>query len=291
MRNVFSILAILLLLTPVLSAETWKLDSDMNVSLTQSTYSNSWQGTELSNITWVAASNTSAEKQLKPWLHNKTTLKLAFGQTHLQKEDALGDVYWEHPSKSTDKIDLESVLRFTTQGWVDPFLAARMESQFLDLSDPALTRIVNPMLFTETAGIIRTFVNTDADYLSTRLGAAFREKLDREVLQADLITRDLETTVDGGLESVSEYKHNLAPLDANFKSRLQVYQALFNSKDDELPTDAWKSPDVVWENVFTTKLWGLLSANLTFEMRYEKEQIHEVQWKEILGLGFSYSLF
>lgn len=290
MKSLYSILAILLLLPLALFAENWKLDSDLNVSLTQSTYSNSWQGTELSNITWVASSNSTAEKQLKPWLNNKTTLKLAFGQTHLQKEDTLGDLYWEHPSKSTDKIDLESVLRFTTQGWVDPFIAARMESQFLDRSDPALTRIVNPMLFTETAGIIRTFVNTDANYFSTRLGAAFREKLDREVLQADL-TRELETTVDGGLESVSEYKHVFSPLEANFKSRLQVYQALFNSKEDELPTDDWKSPDVVWENIFTTKLWGLLSANLTFEMRYEKEAIHEVQWKEILGLGLSYSLF
>lgn len=290
MKSLYSILAILLLLPLALFAENWKLDSDLNVSLTQSTYSNSWQGTELSNITWVASSNSTAEKQLKPWLNNKTTLKLAFGQTHLQKEDTLGELYWEHPSKSTDKIDLESVLRFTTQGWVDPFIAARMESQFLDRSDPVLTRIVNPMLFTETAGIIRTFVNTDANYFSTRLGAAFREKLDREVLQADL-TRELETTVDGGLESVSEYKHVFSPLEANFKSRLQVYQALFNSKEDDLPTDDWKSPDVVWENIFTTKLWGLLSANLTFEMRYEKEAIHEVQWKEILGLGLSYSLF
>ncbi len=283
---------VLILILPVLLlAESWKLDSDINVSLTQSTYSDSWQGTELSNITWVAASNTSAEKQLKPWLNSKTTLKLAFGQTHLQKENALGELYWEKPGKSTDKIDLESVLRFTTQGWVDPFLAGRLESQFLDLSDPAKTRIVNPMLFTETAGIIRTFVNSDADYFSTRLGAAFREKLDRDVLQTDLITRELESTVDGGLESVSEYKHSFAPLDANFKSRLQVYQALFNSKENELANDDWKSPDVVWENALTTKLWGLLSANLSFEMRYEKEQIHKVQWKEILGLGFSYSLF
>jgi len=291
MRKLYGILVIVLLLPLALSAENWKLDSDINLSLTQSSYSDSWQGTELSNITWVANSNTSAEKQLKPWLNSKTTLKLAFGQTHLQKENTVGDVYWEHPSKSTDKIDLESILRFTTQGWVDPFIAGRMESQFLDLSDSTLTRIINPMLFTETAGIIRTFVNNDINYLSSRLGAAFREKVDRDVLQQDNITRELETTVDGGLESVTEYKHNFSPLEASFKSRLQLYQALFNSKEDELTSDDWKSPDLVWENVFTTKLWGLLSANLTFEMRYEKEQIHEVQWKEILGLGFSYTLF
>ena len=89
------ILVLLLIVPVMLTAENWKLASDVNLALTQSTYSNSWQGTELSNITWVASSNTSAEKQLKPWLNSKTTLKLAFGQTHLQKEDALNQLYWE----------------------------------------------------------------------------------------------------------------------------------------------------------------------------------------------------
>nr|HPM04632.1 hypothetical protein [Candidatus Cloacimonas sp.] len=66
MRKIYGILVMVLLLPLTLSAENWKLDSDINLSLTQSSYSDSWQGTELSNITWVANSNTSAEKQLKP---------------------------------------------------------------------------------------------------------------------------------------------------------------------------------------------------------------------------------
>lgn len=273
-----------------LFGQGWILDSDISVSLTQSTYSDNWAGTELSNITWTALSNSSAEKQLKPWLHNKNTLKLAFGQTHLQKEDALGNKYWEHPQKSTDKIDLEGVLKFTLQSFVDPFLAARMESQFLDQSDPSLTRVVNPILFTETAGVMKTLMDSESNNLTARLGAAFRENLDRDRMNLVTNERELYTTVDGGLEFVSEYKHVFSPMEANFRSKLWVYQALFNSKEDELPNDDWKAADMVWENVFTTKLWGLLSANLTFEMRYEKEQIDQVQWKQILGLGFAYSL-
>lgn len=288
MKHAVTLVLAFMLLATIVYAEVWKLDSDINMSLTQSAYSDSWAGTELSNITWLASSNSTAEKQLKPWLKNNTTLKLAFGQTHLQKTDALGDKYWNKPEKSTDKIDLESVFRFTTQAWVDPFLAGRLESQFIDLSDPSLTRIVNPLLLTETAGVIRTFVENDNSLLTTRLGAAFRERLDREVMQSSG-ERELESTVDGGLEMVSEFKHAFTPTEANFKSRLQVYQALFNSKSDDLNED-WKSPDMVWENVFTTKLWGLLSANLSFEARYEKEAVHKLQWKQILGLGISYSL-
>ena len=273
-----------------LNAENWKLDSNMSITLTQSAYSDTWVGTELSNITWVANSTTTAEKQLKSWLQNKNTLKLAFGQTHNQKTDALGDNYWEHPEKSTDKIDLESMLRFTTQAWVDPFVAARFESQFLDLSQPE-TRIVNPMLFTETAGVIRSFIDEENRLFTTRLGAAFRENIDREVIIDAAGTQETQTTVDGGLEMVSEYKQKvMMPLEMNILSRLQLYQAIFNSKSDELNED-WKSTDMVWENTLSTKLFGLVSANLIFELRYDKEQVADLQWKEMLGLGLSYSLF
>ncbi|MDD2596643.1 MAG: hypothetical protein PHY98_02965, partial [Candidatus Cloacimonetes bacterium] len=190
-----------------------------------------------------------------------------------------------------DKIDLESMLRFTTQGWVDPFVAGRFESQFLDLSQEE-TRLINPMLFTETAGIIRSFIDEENRLFTTRLGAAFREKIDRDVI-IDPVTLDKETqtTVDGGLEMVSEYKQKVKlPLEMDFRSRLQLYQALFNSKSDELNED-WKSTDMVWENSLSTKLFGMVSANLIFEMRYDKEQVSDLQWKEMLGLGLSYTLF
>lgn len=270
-------------------AEGWKLASDLSFTLTQNQYSDNWTGTELSNIAWVANSNSSAEKQMAKWLNNRTTLKLAFGQTHLQKRDAEGDAYWEHPSKSTDKIDLESLNKFTLQAWVDPFLSLRAESQFLDQSDPTLTRIVNPILLTQSAGVMKTMWKKERDEFTMRLGAAFRERLDREVMQLSG-EREMVTTIDGGAEFVSEFKHVFVLLDANFKSKLWLYQAVFNSKSDEL-NDDWKAADMVWENVLTAKLWKMISANLTFEMRYDKEQIDEVQWKQILGLGVSWSLF
>lgn len=289
MKRLFIYSLLVLIIPLALSAEEWKISSDMSLSVTQSAYSDSWQGTELSNITWLASSNSTAEKQLKPWLNSKTTLKLAFGQTHLQKLDINGDKYWVKPEKSTDKIDLESMLRINTGGWLDPFLAVRWESQFIDMSDTAKLRVINPMLFTESAGIIRTFVQSEKTSFNARLGGAFREYIDRDVLQLTG-ERKTETSTDGGIEMVSEFKQSFSPVNANFKSRLQVYQALINSKSDEL-NDDWKSPDMVWENVLTGKIWGIVSANLTFEAVYEKEAVHELQWKQILGLGISYSLF
>ncbi len=276
----FVLIAIFLLGLSALAAEGWELDSDMMMNLTQSAFSDNWTGTELSNITWTAASNTVAQKQLKDWLHNKNTLKLAFGQTHMQKTDILGDKYWEEPEKSTDKIDLEGLFRFTLDQWVDPYAALRMESQFLDEAG-AETYFVNPMLFTESAGIMKNLIDLEATKLSIRLGGAVRENYNRRLD---------EVPVDGGLEGVAEFKHVFSLVNASYNSKLWAYKALFNSKSDDL-NDDWKAADFTWENMLSTKLWGLVSANVSLDFLYDKELSSDVRWKEVIGLGLSYTLF
>lgn len=282
---------LLICLAAGLSAGKWKFYSDAGLSLAQSAYSDNWAGTELSSITWFGNSNTSAEAQLTKYMNNKTTLKLAFGQTHTQKTDAEGNKYWTKPDKSTDKIDLESLLRFTLDAFVDPYVSARMESQFLDFSqrDVDNTRIVNPILLTEGAGVAKTLLKKENTNLNTRLGAAFRQRLDRDSYVAPDEFENI-TTNDGGLEWITDYDKAFKPANAMFKSRLQVYQALFNSKSDELNED-WKSPDVSWENSLSTKLFSIVTASLYFQLKYEKEEVAELQFKETLGMGVSWQLF
>lgn len=276
-----------------LYAAGWQVDSDINLTLSQSAYSDSWQGTELNNITWMASSNSSFQKQMNHWLHIRNTLKMAFGQTHLQKTDSQGNKYWADPEKTTDKFDLESLWRLTLQAWVDPYIAGRIESQFLDLSqeDDDNTRYLNPSLLTESTGVIHTFIENDATMFNARLGVAYRLNINRDQID-NLGNKETLFTRDGGLELVSEFQQHInAPLKSTFRSRVQVFQALLNDESDDLPNNDWKSPDMVWENSLSTKLFGLVSANLLYEMRYEKEQIHKVQWKQMLGLGISYTLF
>ncbi len=283
MKNIrLIIVAAMLFAMSLLAAEGWQLDSDVMVNLTQSSYSDNWTGSELSNITWVAASNSTAQKQLKEWLKNKTSLNLAFGQTHLQKTDSNGNKYWEAPEKSTDKIALESLLQFTLQSFVDPYVAGRLDSQFLDEQAGQETFLVNPLLFTESAGIMKTILDLEKTKLDVRLGGAVRENVDRRLD---------DVPVDGGVEGVANFKHVFSALNASYNSKLTAYQALFNSKSDELPNEDWKALDYKWENLLTFKLWKLLGVNLTFDMIYDKEKAPEAQWKESLGLGLSYTLF
>jgi hypothetical protein len=276
----------------MLSAEGWTLKGDINFNITQNAYSDSWAGTEKGSITWVAGSSLSAEKALSPLFYNINTLKLAFGQTHQQQTDAAGNNFWVKPMKSTDKIDAESLLKMTMKTWVNPFASVRMESQFIDLSDPTLTRMVNPMKFTESAGITRNFIEKGNELLTSRFGLAFRENLDRDVLKTDGSgDRENITTVDGGLEFITEYKNVFTPSNIGFSSKLQVYQAFFNSREDEYLHEEWKSPDMNWENTVNVKLYKALTLNFYLQLIYEKEQIAELQLKETMGLGFSYNLF
>ena len=280
MKNLILVTTILLAMC-FLGAEAWEIDSDIMVNLTQSQFSDNWNGSELSNITWAATMNNTAQKQLAEWLKNKNTLKLAFGQTHLQKENAAGDsVFWEAPQKSTDQIAFESLMQFTLKSFVDPYISLRAESQFLDESG-AQTLLVNPVLFTESAGIMKTIIDAEKTKLNVRLGGAVRENWNRRVSGIP---------IDGGVEGIVEFKQILGLLNASYNSRLSAYKALFKS-DATAADDNWKALDYKWENLLSFNLWKLLSLNLNFDVIYEKEQSPDIQWKEILGLGFSYSLF
>ncbi len=280
--NKFKLILItaLMLAVAVLGAEAWKIDSDIMVNLTQSQFSDNWAGSELSNITWAATANTIAAKQMAECLNNKNTLKLAFGQTHLQERDEDGVVTWNKPLKSTDQIAFESLFQFTLKSFVDPYLAVRMDSQFLDQRVAGETLLVNPIIFTESAGIMRTIVDAEKTKLSLRVGAAVRENWDRQVEGIP---------IDGGVEGIVEYKQIISTLNASYNSRLSAYQALYKSDAIE-GYDNWKALDVKWENTLSFNIWKALSLNLNLNLIYEKEQHPDVQWKEILGLGFSYSL-
>jgi hypothetical protein len=278
-----SIILTLILILASLNAEAWKCTSNFNLALTQNAYSTSWAGTELGSISWAASSNSTAEKQLSSLILNKNTLQLAFGQTHSQKLDAIGKRYWAKPEKTTDKIDFETVFRFTLHGYVDPFVSGRFESQFVDYSDMSNIRIINPSQITEAAGIAKTFIDNKDQNLNSRLGGAMRERINRE-------KHSIYQENDAGIDFVTIYNLTYKPKDISLNSRLEVFQALYNSKSKNMANNNWKATDVTWENTLGMKLYGLLTIGLYVETLYDKEQSKKAQFKETLGLGFSYQL-
>jgi hypothetical protein len=271
--------------------EGWQIASDINLTLTQNAYTDNWDGDETGSLSWVFNSNTVAEKQLTDVVNNKNTLKLSFGQTHKQDEDSKE---WDRPSKSTDLIDFGSVFRFT-YGWpVDPFASGRVASRFLDTSDPAKTRTLNPTTFTESVGIAHVFIKEENRELTARLGGAVRQHLDRDALPEGETERENVLTDDAGLEFVTGFRTPLADGAIALTSDLTVYQAFYYSESDTvegLPgADDWKSPDINWENTFTAAITKHIVVNLYVQVLYDKEIDADVRLKETLSLGLTFKL-
>ncbi len=267
----------------------WQKSVVVDVTTTQTAYSNSWTGGENGSVNWVANLNGSAENQLREWIKFRSTLKLSFGQT-IQQDD---DNNWSKPKKSTDLIDWENVGRFTLHKFVDPYSAVRVQSQFVDASVDIKKRYLSPMKITESAGIAKEFYRKDNDLFVTRFGFGFRQIRSTEITDTVTLTTESVTSTDGGFESVSDLLLTFNEI-LRLTSKLTLYKALFYSeKDAVVNTPAenyWKAVDVNFENTFTAQLSKIIAVNLYMQLIYEKQQSLKGQLKETLGIGFIYKM-
>lgn len=303
----------------------WKYKTVLGVNLAQSAFSSNWRGGDKGQFTWVASADVGAERQFSERFALANTLKLAYGQTGKQVAGST----WETPSKSTDQILFESVGRFTLSGFVDPYLALNVESQFLDQSNPAKDLTFNPVKVKESAGIARTWVKTEERELLSRLGFGFRQTFARSISDPLTLEEERFTSNDGGVEFVTTTTWPLLEKRVLYKARLTAFQPVFYSKSDALeeydalavaadPThesvaDFWKTTDLDFESTFTAPITKHLNVNLLVQWVYDKFDVAanvdptlplavlnaEIakntrkagQFREVLAIGFTYSLF
>ena len=270
-------------------AGVWEISLDANLTLTQNAYSDNWTGGEVGSASWAFNSNSLAQRQVHKKVHVRNALALSFGQTYSQDTENRS---WAEPSKSTDLIDFESVIRFTLGAFADPFAAGRVETQFVDGSDPDKKRYINPIRFTESLGVAKVLVKEEKGELIVRCGGALRQHYDRDALDVETGRRENRTTNEGGLELVTEFNAPLAHERMNFQSRFAVFQALFHSEADGLSgvagEDYWRSPDVSWENIFSASITKYLMVNLYVQLLYDKEVDLGMRFKQTLSMGLTY---
>lgn len=268
----------------------WYPSLETGLNFTQSAYSDNWSGGDKGSLVWALILNGQLESQLHPKTNWRNQIKLAFGQTHQQTVRDDESRGWDKPEKSTDLVDFETIFRFTL-GWVvDPYVSGRFESQFLDVTDPAgRTLYLNPLKFKESGGVARQFVKTDEKELLTRFGFTFRQSNRRFYDFDDPALGDAtsgESTNDGGLEWVTDYKTKVLEEKVTWTSKLSLYQPVFYSFSDRfealpagsltaagLPGDVSNYPktlDVDWENIFSTQITSYLSVNLYVRWLYDK---------------------
>ncbi len=272
-------------------AEDWKLSSDMNLTLTQNAFSSNWAGGESGSLSWQFQSNSSAEKQLNSWAISKNTLKLLFGQTHNQDPDTEN---WLSPIKSADLIDFESTMRFPLGKFVDPVLALRVITQFLDRSDPAKDRIVNPIKITETIGVAKVFIKEERQEWIARIGAGPRQIINRDELNQTTMLRETLTEHSAGIEFVNDYKVSSEDEKLSYIGKLTVFNSVYYSESDKLKgtpqENNWKYPDVNFENTLNVKLHKYLILNLYVQVLYDREVARDARFQETMSLGLTYKL-
>ncbi len=253
----------------------WNLSLDAGLQLTQNYYNDAWAGTEVSSVTWTAVVNATAQRALTEQVLFTNRTKLQYGQTYRQDPET---DRWMPPEKSADLVDNEAILQFTLGWLVDPFLSVRLESQ---IRDQVNRLYLNPVTFTEGAGLARTFLKTEAAELNGRLGVAFRELVDR--------ASEAETPVEGGLETVLWGKRRVSER-IQYEAELRIFKALYNS---QAPTDddRWKAPDVNWKNTLSLSLVRFVELTVYGELVYDKDIVDRAQIRENLALGLTYRFF
>jgi hypothetical protein len=274
-----------------LSSEPWVATLDANLTLTQNAYSDNWAGSEAGSISWAANMKARAEKQLSSKLHNKNELRLAYGQTYNQDAETNE---WSDPVTSTDLIDFESVVRLTLGAFVDPYASGRIETQFIDETDPDMDRWINPVLFTESIGAAKVFFKDDGRELTSRLGFAVRQNVNCDVLDTLTLLREKEVTNDAGFVFYTDFTTPIAEERLMYTSKLSVFKAFYFSESSTLEglpnEDYWKNPDINWENTLIAHITSLVMVNLYVQLLYDKEIDTGVRFKETLGLGLTFKL-
>ncbi len=268
----------------------WAKSLVTNLTVTQTSYSNSWVGGEAGSVNWVWNLDGTAERALSPKINLKSTLRLKFGQTHAQDAETNK---WAKPVKSTDLIDWEDVLRFTLGGVVDPYAAFRVESQFYDGTWPMKKLYLSPIKFTESFGVAREFYKKDKQTVTSRLGLAIREILKRSVIDTITLATTDSTITDGGMESVTDATLNLAQ-NIQYVGKLSIFKALFSSESNrEQPLGKqnvgvhWSTPDVNFENAITASVTKIVNVSLYTQLLYDRDIDARGRFKETLALGFT----
>lgn len=283
--------AMLLLITatnPASAGESWQPSIDFGLNLTQNSYSDSWTGGEAGNMTWVSRVDAIFEKKVSSKFNFKNITKLQFGQSHTQDKTTKD---WQKPTKSTDKIDIENVGRLTLNSYVDPYLALRIESQFLDASYDPIKRYINPILLTESAGVSRLFYSKNKDQILSRLGFSIRQTMDKAII--DTVAEEFEygTATDGGIESVTDIQYIISE-HLNYIGKLTLFKALFFSEKDEFKNtpaeDYWKAVDINFESTVSASVSKYIVVSFYAQLLYDKQTDRRGRFKETLALGLTY---
>ena len=269
----------------------WRLSTDATATFAFNSYNESWNNMESGSLLWTVRSTTLAKKQLKDGLYSENTLKLAFGQIKFADRESKK---WSPPEKSTDLIDMETLLKLKVKSLsADPFLSLRAVSQFYDTRDPDNYRYANPLTLTKSFGATKYLFRQPDISWQMRFGGALRLNIDRDTIPYEYIDglwesgrRETSVITDAGLELVTEFK--IKRFDAaHITGKLTIFEAL--ARPYHLQTRGWRHPDVSFETAVSINITKHLIVNYMAGLIYDREIDSDPGIRQTLSAGLSLS--
>ena len=267
----------------------YSVDAGLNVSL--STFSNNWIGNTAGTFVWISDIDASVQRQFGKWLDNEEILNFTFGQTSVQDKNSKK---WSSLEKSADEINFQSISKFFLGKFMNPCLALQLNSQLTDDEEEDNCRYLNPIEFTESFGLSRTFGTKNKALFNIRLSGALRQKYNRHNSLKDdsigVVSYYSSYTKDGGAELVLDLRWKKGDAFTLY-SKTTIFQALIRS-DPEVPmlNEFWKYPDIRWETQFSTNITSFLQFTYCFLLNYDREVDQKSRFKQTVGVGLLFSL-
>jgi len=306
----------------------WYHNVETGINLTQSAYSDNWNGGGNSALSWTAYFLGLMQKRHQNNINWATSLQLRFGQTHNKRDRGDGTSGWDQPEKTEDKIDLET-LAIYEGGWeVEPYASARWQSFFVDQNDPFGRDIfINPNSFKESLGAARHIMGGGEDeFMLARLGGTARQNFRRSFADDSTDAKTGSSAYDGGAEFQLDWRVVVFDKKLAWRGKIDVYQPFWWSKADvfdEVSADSLAAVgldtdikdfttvvDASWENTFITEITSWMAFNFYVIWVYDKydnsvvpvvengqitnaDQVSQAvrkstQWKQSFGIGVTF---
>jgi putative salt-induced outer membrane protein YdiY len=252
----------------------WVMGSVAGLNLSQVSFKDWAQGGEnsMAYAIW-ATGNAVRNGEATRWINN---LKATFGQTRVGDQEL---------RKTDDELYYESLLIYTLGTTINPYGSFTLRTQFApgyhypaNLPKQQISAFFDPAYLTQSAGVAYTpFAN-----LTTRFGVGVREVITSTytAYADDPGTVEIEKTrVDGGLESVTDFKWPFAE-NMVFTSRLEMF-APFTMLDRVI---------VRCDNTVAMKVNQYVTVNFNVQLINDANVTARTQMKEALAVGLSYTL-
>lgn len=287
--NRLQLINVLILVQFCFAQENWQYSIDSDLTIALNTFSSNWKSKDAGSLVWVSKMNAIAKKHLFDKAVSETTLKLIYGQTKLQDKTTKR---WSSPEKSSDDIQMQSILRFDIGKFIDPFISASINSQFVDNRKDQYKCYFNPVEFTESFGFARDLIKNGNLVWTSRFGCAVRQSVDRDYPQsgdsAGQIIYVLDIIKDGGSELVSEFKYNRPSL-FSIVNKLRIYTAFISTESVKMAeNDYWRYPDITFETSISLFLTRNLIMSYYYNLIFDREFDKEPRSRQTLGAGFKF---